>query len=101
MFEFISTFFSILAEGTNCADAEYSSANDRFNNLWLNSEVYYSYDACNNSKRDSKFLSNKLFTVAYGITGYGVTKLETFLHKNQHTQRKLLNFENWTNGEPQ
>jgi hypothetical protein len=29
------------------------------------------------------------------------TKLEIFLHKNQHTQRKLLNFENWTNGEPQ
>ena len=28
-------------------------------------------------------------------------KLERFLHKNQHTQRKLLNFENWTNGEPQ
>ena len=27
------------------------------------------------------------------------TKLERFLHKNQH--RKLLNFENWTNGEPQ
>jgi hypothetical protein len=23
------------------------------------------------------------------------------LPKNQHTQRKLLNFENWTNGEPQ
>ena len=29
------------------------------------------------------------------------TKLERFLHKNQHTQRNLLNFENWTNGEPQ
>ena len=29
------------------------------------------------------------------------TKIERFLHKNQHTQRKLLNFENWTNGEPQ
>ena len=29
------------------------------------------------------------------------TKLERFLHKNQHTQSKLLNFENWTNGEPQ
>ena len=27
------------------------------------------------------------------------TKLEIFLHKNQHTQRKLLNFENWCNGE--
>ena len=27
------------------------------------------------------------------------TKLERFLPKNQHTQRKLLNFENWRNGE--
>ena len=29
------------------------------------------------------------------------TKLEGFLRKNQRTQRKPLNFENWTNGEPQ
>ena len=27
------------------------------------------------------------------------TKFERFLPKNQHTQRKLLNFENWVNGE--
>ena len=26
------------------------------------------------------------------------TKLERFLAKNQHTQRKSLNFENWSNG---
>ena len=26
------------------------------------------------------------------------TKLERFLPNNQHTQRKLLNFENWCNG---
>jgi len=45
--------FCYVTEGTNCADAEYSSTNDRFKNLWLNSEVYYSYDACNNSKRDN------------------------------------------------
>ena len=31
----------------------------------------------------------------------GGIKLERFLPKNQHTQRKFLNFENWTNGEPQ
>ena len=39
----------------------------------------------------------------YGLWSFqtGCTKLERFLHKNQHTQRKLLNFENWTNGEPQ
>ena len=29
----------------------------------------------------------------------GGTKLERFLPKNQHTQRKLLNFENWVSGE--
>ena len=27
------------------------------------------------------------------------TKLEIFLPKNQHTKRKLLNFENWCNEE--
>ena len=39
----------------------------------------------------------------YGLWSFqaGGTKLERFLHKNQQTQRKLLNFENWTNGEPQ
>ena len=40
----------------------------------------------------------------YGNMGYGVfkqggTKLERFLHENQQTQRKLLNFEFWINGE--
>ena len=29
----------------------------------------------------------------------GGTKLERFLLKNKHTQRKLLDFENWCNGE--
>ena len=31
----------------------------------------------------------------------GGIKLERFLSKNQHPQRKLLHFENWTSGEPQ
>ena len=38
----------------------------------------------------------------YGSTGCGVfkfTKLEILLSKNHHTKMKLLNFENWTNGE--
>ena len=37
----------------------------------------------------------------YGLWSFqtGSTKLERFLPKNQHTQRKLLNFENWCNGE--
>jgi hypothetical protein len=29
----------------------------------------------------------------------GGTKLERFLHRNQHTQRKSLNFEFWINGQ--
>ena len=28
----------------------------------------------------------------------GAYKLERFMHKNQHTQGKLLNFEFWING---
>ena len=40
----------------------------------------------------------------YGTTGCGVfkwggTKLERVLPKNQLTQRKLLNFEYWVNGD--
>ena len=37
----------------------------------------------------------------YGLRSFqaGGTKLERFLPKNLHTQRKLLNFENWVNGE--
>ena len=39
----------------------------------------------------------------YGLWSFqtGGTKLEIFLPKNPHTQRKLLNFENWTKTEPQ
>ena len=39
----------------------------------------------------------------YGLSSFQRrdTKLERFLSKNQHNQRKLLNFENWTNGEHQ
>ena len=37
----------------------------------------------------------------YGLWSFqmGGTKLERFLPKDQHTQRKLSNFENWSNGE--
>ena len=42
-----------------------------------------------------------LFLWQYGLWSFqtGGTNLERFLPKNQHTQRKLLNFENWVNGE--
>ena len=32
------------------------------------------------------------------FSNWGGTKLERFLPKNQYTQRKLFNFENWTSG---
>ena len=37
----------------------------------------------------------------YGLWSFqmGGTILEICLPKNQHTQRKLLNFKNWVNGE--
>ena len=39
----------------------------------------------------------------YGNTGYRVFKrgykLERIFHKNHHPQKKLMNFENWCNGE--
>ena len=39
--------------------------------------------------------------MAIGVVEFssGYTKLERFLPKNQHSQRKLLNFEHWVNGE--
>ena len=48
----------------------------------------------------------KKYHAKYGNMGCqvfirGGTKLERFLPKNQHTQRKLLNFENWCNGRGQ
>ena len=42
-----------------------------------------------------------LLTMAIQVVEFsnGGTKLERFLPKNQHTRRKILNFENWVNGE--
>ena len=42
-------------------------------------------------------VNNTLALWQYGLWNFqaGVTKLEWFLHKNQHTQRILLNFEFW------
>ena len=47
----------------------------------------------------AKFLCPLVWQYALWSFQAGVTKLERFLHKNQHNQRKLLNFEFWINGE--
>ena len=46
------------------------------------------------------FIIAALYNIAIRVVDFssGGTKLERFLTKNQHTQRKLLNFENGTNG---
>ena len=46
--------------------------------------------------------ADMLFTLwQYGLWSFQTegTKLERFLPKNQHIQRKFLNFENWVNVE--
>ena len=55
------------------------------------------------AKQASSFNRDLTDLWQYGLWSFqmGYVKLERFLHKNQHTQRKLLNFENWSNGEPQ
>ena len=46
-------------------------------------------------------ITSSLHTMAIQVVelSSGGTKLERFLHKNQHILRKLLNFEFWINGE--
>ena len=46
-----------------------------------------------------RFIPRNYTHARYTFTG--CIKLEKFWPKNQHIQRKILNFENWTNGEPQ
>ena len=61
--------------------------------------VASSFSDQNSSHNVYRILSpywKKQTTSHYGNTGYGVFK---FLPKNQQTQRKLLNFEFWINGE--
>ena len=50
---------------------------------------------------DSKSYHPPLHSMAIRVVEFsnGGTKLERFFPKNQHTQRKLLNFENWVCGE--
>ena len=54
---------------------------------------------CQVSKEGYKIFGQTLWQ--YGLLSFqvGGTKLERFLHKNHHTERKLLNFELWINGE--
>jgi hypothetical protein len=52
------------------------------------------------TKKWAGFWQISLYIMAIRVVEFsnGGTKLERSLHQNQHTQRKLLNFENWING---
>ena len=69
-------------------DSWYRSPNFNYRCVENGIQSDYHHDSANNRP------------IGYGYTGcqvfkWGGTKLERFLPKNQHTQRKLLNFENW------
>ena len=48
---------------------------------------------------DTRPRPNGLWQYGLWSSQAGGTTLERFLHKNQHTQNKLLNFKFWINGE--
>ena len=71
--------------------------------LSRNPDKSYSVDFDNNflAFKFTMYWEDSLRVWQYGLWSFqtGGTKLERFLPKNQHTQRKLLNFEFWINGE--
>ena len=54
--------FCYVSENTNCEDADYSSVNEksRAQPLWFNSEIYYSYEACEARKQDDNVGNEKV-----------------------------------------
>ena len=72
----------------------------------MHAELWHTTYCCTVADLASIFPNVKRFHCMCKLWQYGLwsfqmggTKLERFLPKNQHTQRKLLNFENWVNGE--
>ena len=68
--------------------------------LGLSTQTYYMYMLGMYVRRPKmpNPRSNKFRNCRIVEFSSGGTKLERFLPKNQHTQRKLLNFENWCSG---
>jgi hypothetical protein len=68
-------------------------------NLEKCEEALYAYDQSDNALQQKRntLLVCKLYTMAIRVVEF-FKKFERFLHKNQHTKRKLSNCENWVNG---
>ena len=84
---------------------------DQLENFSNASAIQYKYlTRKNEHKKESspitKFQIHFINSIQIGVVELknfqtGGTKSEKFLPKNQHTQNKFWNFENWTNKEPQ
>ena len=96
----ISQNFVAFSEYMNFKSLAYSGAVD---NLYLLDRVLVMYFSTPFLLQNRYWILRRLpasfiQTVwQYGLLNFqtGGTKLDRFLPKNQHTQRKLLNFENW------
>ena len=77
--------------------------NNTFDCIFLVSLANYDHSNGNRNFRLLLLEFSRVLIWQYGLWSFqtGGIKLERFSPKNQHTQRKFLNFENWTNGEPQ
>ena len=68
---------------------------------FIQNELQAHYDLCAETLAETiEYVLQTYFRIwQYGLWSFqtGGTKLERFLPKNQHTQRKFLNFEDWIN----
>jgi len=60
--------FCYVSEHSPCDDIEYSLKNELISNIWHNSEIYYSYDACDASNQDDN-IGNEKVLQGYKIIG--------------------------------
>ena len=46
--------FCYVSKNSKCKDKKYSTKNELISDIWFNSEINYSYEACNARKQDDK-----------------------------------------------
>ena len=52
--------FCYVSKNSKCKDKQYSTKNELIQNIWFNSDIYYSYKACNARKQDDKVGNEKV-----------------------------------------
>merc|ERR1711971_1288168 len=79
--------FCYVSENSNCDDAEYSSVNGKHSNIWLNPEVYFSYDACDARIQDDN-TGNEEDLEGVKITGDDNEDLELYLETSADCKKE-------------